>query len=72
MGPGTNEADIGVDKNFPFKERYRVQFRWEMFNAFNHPNFGLPSSSVTSSNFGQITGLALAPRIMQGDLKFYW
>lgn len=81
MGPGTNESDIGLVKNFPFKERYRLQFRWEMFNAFNHPNFGLPSNSVTSSNFGQITGLAgqgsnpfsgIPPRIMQAALKFYF
>lgn len=71
-GPGTNLADIAVMKNFPFKERYRLQFRWEMFNAFNRPEFGNPNTSVTSSNFGQITGLARDMRVMQGALKLYF
>jgi Carboxypeptidase regulatory-like domain len=70
--PGTNIADVGVYKNFPFKERYRLQFRWEMFNAFNRPNFGGPNTSVTSTNFGKITGLASDMRVMQGALKLYF
>jgi hypothetical protein len=84
-GPGTNNADIGFSKNFPFKERYRVQFRWEMFNAFNRAAFGLPGNNPTLSNFGRITGLAASTgglgtavnaigymRIMQAALKFYF
>jgi outer membrane receptor protein involved in Fe transport len=38
-GPGTNLWDIGIHKNFNFKERVRVQVRGELFNAFNHPNY---------------------------------
>jgi hypothetical protein len=72
-GPGTNGADIGVYKDFPFKERYRLQFRWEMFNAFNHPVFCNPNTSVTSSNFGQITSqCGSGPRVMQAALKLYF
>jgi hypothetical protein len=38
-GPATNLWDIGIHKNFNFKERVRVQVRGELFNAFNHPNY---------------------------------
>lgn len=70
-GPGMNTWDIAVMKNFKVvQERYNLQFRWEMFNAFNHPNFGLPDNTVTDANFGQITSLGpVAPRVMQGALK---
>ena len=70
-GPGTNSWDMAMMKNFkPFSERYNLQFRWEMFNAFNHPNFGLPDSTPTDPNYGQITGVGhVAPRVMQEALK---
>jgi hypothetical protein len=69
-GPGMDTWDVAMMKNFPFRERYNVQFRWEMYNAFNHPNFGLPDTTVTDPNFGQITGIGVVPpRVMQGALK---
>ncbi|WP_158615307.1 TonB-dependent receptor [Acidipila sp. EB88] len=70
-GPGQNSWDMAMMKNFkPVGERYDLQFRWEMFNAFNHPNFGLPDNTVTDPNFGQITSIGpIAPRVMQGALK---
>ncbi len=71
-GPGTNNADLGISKNFPFKERYRAQFRWEMFNAFNRPWFANPGTSPVGGGYSQIIGQRNAPRIMQGALKFYF
>jgi hypothetical protein len=72
-GPGYNNADLMIGKEFPFKERYKVQFRWEMFNAFNRAWLGLPATDPSSpSTFGQIFGTAGPPRIMQGALKIYW
>ncbi len=70
-GPGMNTSDIALIKNFQFNEqRYNLQFRWEMFNAFNHPNYGLPDSSPTDPNFGQITSTGpIPPRVMQVGLK---
>jgi hypothetical protein len=69
-GPGMNTWDLALMKNFPFRERYNIQFRWEAYNAFNHPNFGLPENTVTDPNFGQITTIgSVAPRVMQGALK---
>jgi len=72
-GPRTNAWDLGIAKNWTMKERYRVQFRWEMFNAFNTPSFANPVTSATSAQFGQIlsTG-SVPPRVMQGALKFYF
>lgn len=47
---------MAVVKNFPFdNEQYRIQFRWEMFNATNTPFFNIPDSGVGDSGEGQIT-----------------
>ena len=82
FGPGWNEADLNISKNFYFKERYRVQIRWEMFNAFNRTDFGNPNSDyngAATSNFGQITGdnaltyfASSSARLCQAALKFYF
>ncbi|HZO99330.1 MAG TPA: carboxypeptidase regulatory-like domain-containing protein [Terriglobia bacterium] len=72
-GPGQNNFDLGVFKNFPIKEHYNIQFRWEMFNAFNRVWFSNPNTCVTcGTSFSQITGQRNSPRIMQAALKFYW
>jgi hypothetical protein len=69
-GPGVDTVDAGIYKNWLIRQRYGIQFRWEMFNALNHPTFGLPSSNPTSGNFGQITATGSVPaRVMQGALK---
>jgi hypothetical protein len=63
-------ADLGVAKNWSYRERYKLQFRWEAFNALNHPSFGQPDSNPSDGNFGQITSTgAVPPRVMQGALK---
>ena len=56
-GPHFFNADLALAKNFPlFHEKYKLQFRAEAYNAFNHVNFALPSSiNIDASNFGQIT-----------------
>jgi hypothetical protein len=71
-GPGLWNLDLGLFKNFSVTENHRVQFRWEMFDAFNHPNFRGPSSwSLASpSSFGQITSTFSSPRVMQFGLKY--
>jgi hypothetical protein len=82
FGPGWNEADLSISKNFNFGERYRIQIRWEMFNAFNRTEFSNPNSDYNpsaTSNFGQITGdNALtyngygSGRVGQAAIKFYF
>lgn len=71
-GPANNNVDLQFSKNFPFRERYRVQFRWEMFNALNRTWFYLPDNNVGDGAFGQITSDNNFPRLMQAALKFYF
>jgi hypothetical protein len=71
QGPPVNSVDIGIFKNWMFGEKYGIQFRWEMFNALNHPNFNIPNNDPSSSNFGKITSVgSTPPRVMQCALKF--
>ena len=70
QGPGLNSTDLGLIKNFAYRERYTLQFRWEMFNAFNHPNFAIPNTTVGNGSFGQITAVgSIPPRVQQAALK---
>ncbi len=46
------ELDFSVHRDFPFKERFRLRFQADLFNVFNHPNFGPPGSNVSATNFG--------------------
>ena len=70
-GPGVANFDFTLAKNFHITERRYVQFRTELFNAFNHANFGPPNIARESSGFGQILSAANA-RIIQFGFKFYF
>jgi hypothetical protein len=70
--PGENNVDISAIKNTVFRDRYRVEFRGEFFNAFNHPSFGNPNTTVGSASFGTITSTRTNNRQIQFGLKFYW
>jgi hypothetical protein len=63
------QNDVALSRSFSLGEHRTLQFRWEVFNVFNHVNFGAPTSSLNSSNFGKIT-TAGDPRIMQFAGKF--
>ena len=69
---GLHNLDFGLTKNIPFTVAARecnIQFRGELLNAFNTPQFGAPNGSVTSSTFGKVTSQANVPRIIQFALK---
>jgi len=75
--PGTQNWDFSLFKNIPLKsESRRLQFRWEMYNAFNHTQWsGIDttarfdaSGNQVNARFGQVTG-ARAARVMQGSLR---
>ncbi|MBC8167685.1 MAG: TonB-dependent receptor [Bryobacteraceae bacterium] len=68
VGPRNFNVDLGVHRVFPIGEGRRLQFRWEMFNAFNRANFNTPNSAIGNLQAGQISGTAPA-RIMQLALK---
>ena len=70
-GPGWVSTDLGVEKDTKITENMAFNFRFEMFNVFNHTNF-LTSGvvgSANSSQFGQAT-TAAAGRIGQISAKF--
>jgi len=47
---GFKDVDFSVFKDFRFKERIGAEFRFEVFNLFNHPIFANPSGSAPGSN----------------------
>jgi hypothetical protein len=70
-GPGLSSWDAGLSKTWAVRERYKLQFRWEAFNVFNHTSFHDPITNRSSSNFGRILEVgSIPPRVMQGALKF--
>jgi hypothetical protein len=70
-GPGVNNWDLALEKNIQLRERWRLQFRSEFFNAWNHAQFANPDSTVGDANFGQITQ-ARDAREIQFGLKLLW
>jgi len=72
-GPGYANFDFALARSFTyFGEGRSLEFRWEVFNAFNTPQFGLPERNIASTSAGTITTLAADPRVMQFALKFYF
>jgi hypothetical protein len=73
-GPGRDNWNLSLFKNFAFTERFRLEFRAETFNTFNHTQFrgdeqgGGISRDISNGDFGQITG-AFDPRQIQLGLK---
>lgn len=54
-GPGQVNFDFGIMKQFHLTERHNLDFRAELFNAFNHPQFQLPNSNPDSPGGASIT-----------------
>jgi hypothetical protein len=67
-GPGQDRWDFSAFKNFVITERWKMQFRAECFNAFNHPNLANPNTDPTSTAWGSITSQD-TPRQWQMALK---
>jgi hypothetical protein len=73
-GPGTDNLDFSVFRNFPIRERLNLQFRAEAFNASNTPAFFLPSAAspaltIGNSTFGKLTSSSATGRQLQFGLK---
>ena len=68
--PGYFDVDTGLMRTFKITESKSIMIRWETFNFDNHVNWGAPSTSMTSSSFGEISGITGSPRIMQFATKF--
>lgn len=64
--------DLSIFRQFVFTERFRMEFRFEMFNATNTPVWAVPVTSLENSNFGKVTHAANIPRQLQFGLKLYF
>ncbi len=69
--PGTIDVTLGIFKRFRgFAESHNFQFRTEIFNALNRPNFGAPGTNIDApASFGRINS-ASDGRIIQFGLKY--
>lgn len=69
IGPGLIDWDFSTLKQIPLKERFKLEFRFEIFNTANHPNWGMPNITVTSAGFGKVTSTSTDMRELQFALK---
>jgi hypothetical protein len=71
IAPSYWNLDIGINKQFVLTERFKLNFRTEMFNVLNHTNFDNPrdastgSPNILSTTFGQTCCAAVAPPTTQ-------
>ena len=85
--PAYWNLDASLGKEWRLAETRRVSFRWDVLNALNHQNLGIPNTNFClppnpdgsqdiihqyGCSFGQITNVATDPRAMQFSLRFDW
>jgi len=68
-GPGHTNFDTSLSKRFAVGGRANAEFRWDVFNLFNHPGFGFPNSAIGSATVGRISSTVVDNRSMQFALK---
>ena len=64
-----NNVDLSLLKSFKIRERLKLQYRFEAFNAFNRTQFAAANLSPTSTAFGTINSQANTPRVVQMGLR---
>jgi hypothetical protein len=71
-GPFQQNWDFSVQKRFNLKESHEFQLRMDIFNVWNHPVFGFPSTVAlaTPGTFGQITQTVVPARLIQFGLVY--
>ena len=70
-GPHYQNWDMNLMKNITWKERYNLQIRADAFNVFNHPNFGVPSVSISNpASMGVVSSTVGEARTLEFAAKF--
>jgi hypothetical protein len=81
IGPGIRTFDLSIVKNTHFGDRFNLQFRTEVFNAFNHTNFAVPDRTSSQlftqtllpiATAGRLNGTSTTSRQIQFGLKLLW
>lgn len=72
IGPGLATIDLAANKTFKLGERLNLQFRTEVFNSLNHPNFSIPSQRTVFSSTGAVgsAGLITTTKTSSRQLQF--
>ena len=72
-GPGYQQWNASVSRDFKIREQFKFRVRLDTLNVFNHSFVGSPSTTPTSSQFGQITGgAANLNRFVQIQANLRW
>jgi outer membrane receptor protein involved in Fe transport len=71
-GPSFSSADWALAKKFRISEERRVEFRWEVFNAFNRTNLANPVNAIDSALVGVISNITHPMRRQQLGVHLYW
>ena len=72
LADGMAQLDSSIFKAFRITERSKLEFRWDMFNTFNHPDFNPPTARVGSGSNGRVTSTSTDPRRMQFGLRLFF
>ena len=65
-GPATKLLDISITRRFTIREGHTLQFRGDLFNSTNTPQFGIPGRTVGNADFGRISTTGSAREIQLG------
>jgi hypothetical protein len=68
--PGQWYVDMGLSKDISFGERYKLQFRIDAFNVFNHANLFIDGNADISNSSGFVRGFKAGLRTAQGGVRF--
>lgn len=69
IGPHLVETDLSLTKAIRATERLGAELRWEVFNALNHPIFGLPNATLSSAAYDTISSTVVDSRQIQVALR---
>jgi Carboxypeptidase regulatory-like domain/TonB-dependent Receptor Plug Domain len=71
IGPSSQQVDFSITRRFAVHNNTRIEFRAEIFNLFNHTNFGQPDANISNTTAGIISSADDA-RSMQFGLRLAW
>lgn len=69
-GPRETNVDASFEKNTPLFKEKTLQLRIELFNVFNHPQFSIPASNVSTGDAGTISSTSNTARQLQAEARF--